>query len=60
MRWELQGRHAQLESQGRLHEEETPELFLKEEQELVKPEEGSLAGETGSDAGWPVTQKNLQ
>lgn len=49
-----------LESQGRLPKKGTPELVLKEEQGPVRPEEGSLAGETGSDAGWPVTQKNLQ
>lgn len=41
MRWELQGSHAQLESRGRLSEEETPELFLKAEQGPVKPEGGS-------------------
>lgn len=46
-----------LEGQGRLPKEGTPEPVLKEEQGRVKPAEGSLAGETGSDAGWPVTQK---
>lgn len=46
-----------LESQGRLLEEGTPELVLKEEQGLVNPEGGSLADEMGSDAGWPVTQR---
>lgn len=44
---------------GRLPEEGTHKLVLKEEQGPVKPE-GSLADETVSDAGWPVTQKNLQ
>ena len=41
---------------GRLPEEGTPKLVLKEEQGLVKAEEGSLADEMGSDAGWPGTQ----
>ena len=41
---------------GRLPEEGTPKLVLKEEQGLVKAEEGSLADETGSDEGWPGTQ----
>lgn len=49
-----------LEGQGRLPKEGTPEPVLKEEQGRAKPAEGSLAGETGSDAGWPVTQKNRQ
>lgn len=43
---------------GRLPEEETPKLVLKEEQGLVKAKEGSLADEMGSDAGWPGMQKN--
>lgn len=34
---------------GRLPEEGTPKLVLKEEQGLVKAEEGSLADEMGSD-----------
>ena len=41
---------------GRLPEEGTPKLVLKEEQGLVKAEEGSLADEMGSDAGWPGTR----
>ena len=43
---------------GRLPEEGTPKLVLKEEQGLVKAEEGSLVDEMGSDAGWPGTHKN--
>lgn len=49
-----------VQESGRLPEEGTPKLVLKEEQGPVKPDEGSLADETVSDAGWPVTQKNLQ
>lgn len=62
MQWELQAGNAQLRpgESGRLLEEGTPELVLKEEQGLVKPEGGSLADEMGSDAGWPVTQKDRQ
>lgn len=52
--------HCALESRGRLLEEGAPELVLKEEQGLVKPEGGSLADEMGSDAGWPVTQRDWQ
>lgn len=43
---------------GRLPEEGTPKLVLKEEQGLVKAEEGNLADEMGRDTGWPGTQKN--
>lgn len=62
MQRELQGGNVQLRSResGRLLEEGTPELVLKEEQGLVKPEGGRLADEMGSDAGWPVTQKDRQ
>lgn len=45
-----------LRVRSRLPEEGTPKLVLKEEQGLVKAEEGSLADETGSDEGWPGTQ----
>lgn len=34
--------------------------LLKEEQGLVQSKEGSLADEMDRDAGWPVTQENLQ
>lgn len=49
-----------LECQGRLLEEGTPELVLKEEQGPVKPEGGSLADEMGSDAGWAAPHEDQQ
>lgn len=46
-----------LETQRAFPEEETLKLVLKGEQGLMKPEEGSLAAEMGSDVGWAVTKR---